>query len=531
MSKGFITREAGAVLNKSNRNAISSALAILHSVLKAAGLTLEDDSGEDDQKDDDKPKKDATDETRSKSKEPAAKTGSKDASTKESRSARAIAEAAGFSWSDLATLLQNALNETQEAPRDGGYMTPLRVVDIYDDNFVYCVGWSGTEYYRVDYSVAEDGSVTLGPPSYVNRKVTYIAPVIADTSVEEAGAYHIEEDFTRLAEAAVAADGSTLIKLISPGLGSSGYYSPDVLKRDGAAAFPRGTKMYWDHDTLAEERDRPEGTLTRFAAVLEEDAQYLPDHRAGAGLYARAQVFESYRSDLNEIADYIGTSIRADGQAKTGEYNGARVPIITAIKPSNGINNRVDFVTAPGAGGRVLSLFESARQRQPEQSQEGDQTMTDEQIKKLVTEGIAAGVREAIGPLQTEVARLREASTLREARAFADQSLSGPKYASLPATTRQRIAESVSLNVPLTESGAIDAAKLVEAIETAAKTEAGYLSAATGRTFAIGLGESRALTDDGDTTSATDDEAELTAMFERWGHNPESAKIAAAGRR
>lgn len=528
------SREAGAVLSKKNRTALQFAFDTITSVLADAGVIPKPTTEEDDQDDDETAKDKEAPKT-------AAKTGSKEDNSRAKearpvdRSSRAIAEAAGFSVSDLATLLQNALNDTVEAPRDGSYSVPLRITDIFDNYFVYCVGWSGTEYYRVDYSVANDGTVTLSPPTYVNRKVTYIAPAITDESMSEAGvSCAIGDDFSRLVEAAIGNDGSTLIKLISPGLGSSGYYSPEVLSRDGAKAFPRGTKMYIDHDTLAEEASRPEGTITRLAGVLEEDARYIGDHRAGAGLYARATVFEGYRDDLNQIADWIGTSIRADGQARTGEYNGARVPIITSIKPSNGVNNRVDFVTVPGAGGRVLSLFESARKRQPEDRQaneEGVQEMTEEQIRQIVTEGIAAGIREAITPLSTEVARMREAATLRDARSFADRTLSGPKYATLPATTRERIAGTVALNAPLTESGALDGAKLVEAIEAAAKEEATYLSTATGRTFQLGLGESRSADNpaigDGHENGGED---EMTAIFERWGLSADSAKVAAAGR-
>lgn len=536
MAKQFLTREAGAVLNKKNRSALQLAFQTITSVLEDAGVIGKQDGGEDDTT---QPEEDAsaTAKKNAAKSQKAAKTdkGSKDANSKEARSNSVIIhnliEAGGFSYGDLAMLLQNALNDTRPESRDGEYVAPYRIVDIFDDYFVYCIGWSGSECYRVDYAVSEDGSVTLSPPIYVNRKVTYISPAVSDISASEAGEFVITEDYTRLAEAAIAADGTTLIKLIAPGMGSTGLYTPEVLQRDGATAFPKNTKMFWDHDTLAEEAARPEGTLTRLAAVTLEDARYIPDHRAGAGLYARAQVFESYRDDLNEIADYIGTSIRADGQFKIGDYNGARVPIITAIKPSNGVNNRVDFVTAPGAGGRVLSLFESARQRQPQMTQ-GDQAMTDEQIKKLIQEGIAAGIREAVAPLTTEVARLREASALREARAFADTTLAGPKYSTLPKTTRDRIAGVVSLNVPLTEAGAIDAAKLVEMIETAAKEEATYLSTATGRAFAIGLGESRAPGDPaGDEGEGDgDDTAEMSEMFARWGLTENAAKVAATGR-
>src|SRR5258708_3820229 len=110
MSKGFITREAGAVLNKSNTTAIKAAMTLMTSVLKAAGI----DFGNVD---------DTTDEaaTDPPAKKPAAAkktTAVKTPATAKEARVTPVMEAAGFSWSDLAGLLQNALNDTQEAVAD-----------------------------------------------------------------------------------------------------------------------------------------------------------------------------------------------------------------------------------------------------------------------------------------------------------------------------------------------------------------------------------------------------------------------------
>lgn len=533
MAKEFITREAGAVLNKQNTTAIKSAFAILTSVLKAAGIdmTTEEDVTADPAED--PPAKKPAPATTSKTTD--ARTTS--APAKEAQVTRAM-EAAGFSWADLANLLQNALNQTRETIPSGdvdSYRPPYRISDIFDDYFIYCVGWSGTEFYRLDYTVKTDGTISLGTPIYVNRKVTYIAPAVSDTVASEAGASCvIEEEFTRLNEALIGANGETLIKLIAPGLGSSGLYSPDVLARDGAAAFPAGTKMYIDHDTAAEEAQRPEGTITRLAAVTTEDARYIADHKAGAGLYASTTVFETFVPRLNEIGTHIGTSIRADGTRAMGDYNGARVPIITRIKPANGINNRVDFVTAPGAGGKIVSLFESMRQRAhvPATDGIGVNTMTDQEILAAINTGIKEGLATVVAPLQTQISRLTEARTLTDATTFAARVLATPKYATLPETTRARVADRASTGAKLTESGALDAVALTAAIEAIAQEEAGYLSAATGRTINIGLGESRTtgVTPADDAASLAAEDAEDAEMFRRWGLSEGAAKIAATGR-
>jgi hypothetical protein len=429
-------------------------------------------------------------------------------------------------------LLQNALNDTREAPADGeGYRPPLRIVDIFDgDNsgyFVYCVGWSGTEYYRVDYSIAEDGAVTLSTPVLVNRKITYIVPSVAAIEASESAAM-IEGAFVQLVERAVSNDGITRIKLIAPGVGSSGLYTEEVLRRDGPRAFPKGTKMFIDHDTAAEEAARPEGTLSRLAAVLIEDAAYMIDPKYGAGLYARAEVKRRFRDDIDDLAKDIGTSIRADGKRKMQEVNGVLMPVITQINPSNGVNNRVDFVTAPGAGGEVIALFESVRARSldADQPQDQEDTMTPEQLAEAVRNAVQAELQ----PLRTQIARLEEAAVTRTAGEHIAATLAGPKYATLPERARARIAQDLALNVPMTESGALDRAKLNEAIEQAAIKEARYLSDMSGRTIGAGLGESRAPDDTDDTASAAEDERKLGAIFSSWGLTETAAKIAARGR-
>ena len=168
-------------------------------------------------------------------------------------------------------------------------------------------------------------------------------------------------DIVPLKEGAVGQDGSAYLKLISPGRGTSGYYPADVLERDGPKVFPKGTKSFWNHQTDAEEASRPEGDLRDLASVLTEDAHYEPNGPAGAGLYAKAKVFEQFRQPVDDLARHIGMSIRAHGKAQEGKAPDGKIgPIIQAL--TRGIS--VDYVTTPGAGGQILQLFEAARGRQ-----------------------------------------------------------------------------------------------------------------------------------------------------------------------
>lgn len=165
---------------------------------------------------------------------------------------------------------------------------------------------------------------------------------------------------TRLRESTPLAEatrtGARLkIKIISPGWGSSGFYSQDVLEQvaqDGL--IPVGTHMYLDHPTATEAEERPERSVRDLAAVTTAPAVW--DDQVGA-LMAESQVFSPFRAPLAEQAPHIGVSIRASGMAMQGEAEGQVGPIITSITEVHS----VDFVTAAGRGGEIVALLESAR--------------------------------------------------------------------------------------------------------------------------------------------------------------------------
>lgn len=181
------------------------------------------------------------------------------------------------------------------------------------------------------------------------------------TITESAAAPALEAvrgDLVPITETAVRSDGTVPLRLISPGQGSSGYYSADVLEQAAHdRVFPAGTHMYIDHPTLTERADRPERSIRDLAAVLETDAIWQAAHPDGPGLYAQARVFAPYRPIIAEMADHIGVSIRASAEMSRGQVDGRRVPIIDRLIEAQS----VDFVTRPGRGGAVLSILESAQ--------------------------------------------------------------------------------------------------------------------------------------------------------------------------
>lgn len=147
--------------------------------------------------------------------------------------------------------------------------------------------------------------------------------------------------------------GRILLTLISPGQGSSGDYTPEVLATAAAErAFPRGTLGMIDHDTPTEMMERPEGSLRNLAIVLEEDA-YVGE---GGALQAEAKVASAWRDLVDDFHEHIGASIFASAEISVNE-SGQK--IVERIIPNP--FNRADLVTVAGRGGKIEQVLEAAR--------------------------------------------------------------------------------------------------------------------------------------------------------------------------
>jgi hypothetical protein len=162
---------------------------------------------------------------------------------------------------------------------------------------------------------------------------------------------------TTLAEAADVGSmrsGRMLVQAISAGLGSSGYYSPQVLERAANdRLISRGTPLHVDHASESERHDRPERSVSTIAGVFTGDARYDAERQA---LVGEVQIFHPYRDRLAEMAPYIGLSISGSATDITeGNVDGKRVKVIEGLHSIDSC----DFVTRAGRGGMVL-VAESA---------------------------------------------------------------------------------------------------------------------------------------------------------------------------
>jgi len=298
-----------------------------------------------------------------------------------------LSEVEGLSVRELEEAVRAAIRD--QYPQKSAWTW---IAELYDDRVIFehnPRAKDGEErgpvrFLEATYTINREGiiSAELGKVVEVKRVVRY-EPLSASEAQEEADL----GDVVELVEADKA--GTVDLKIISPGWGSSGYYSPDVLKEDGPRAFPKGTHMYFDHPTATEARERPERSLRDLAAVTETDPVYQENGPAGPGLYAKARVQPQFTGAIKALAEHIGVSIRAAGQFKEGEVDGRRGRVVTKIAESP--TNSVDFVTKAGRGGQVLAIMESLRQNGPDAVSPSAAMSSNAQTTASASEAISLG--------------------------------------------------------------------------------------------------------------------------------------------
>lgn len=164
----------------------------------------------------------------------------------------------------------------------------------------------------------------------------------------------LTESHTGLLVEKAGSDGDVWeIKIIEEGQGSSGYYVAEVLERDGARAFPAGTRSFANHDSFEDIMNG--GDITRLMGKTLESATY----RDGA-LWAPWKVAPKWKDFVKEFHEQIGVSINTPGQKEVGTIGDYTGNIVTALE--NGPYTSIDVVVAPGAGGGFSRMLESAQE-------------------------------------------------------------------------------------------------------------------------------------------------------------------------
>lgn len=186
--------------------------------------------------------------------------------------------------------------------------------------------------------------------------------------------------------------GRYRIRIIAPGRGSTGMYTAPNLA-ESAPLFVPGTHMFFDHQTMTEDWERPERSVRDLAGVFESGAEIMPD----GSLEADIKVYPSVNGIIRERWADIGVSINGWSVEEIGPDG--------VVPPLAGIQS-VDFVTRAGAKGAVLEVLESDgrwRVKNPptpsnpiNTNVQEEQAVKPEEIVKAVSEAVAAAMPAAI---------------------------------------------------------------------------------------------------------------------------------------
>lgn len=149
------------------------------------------------------------------------------------------------------------------------------------------------------------------------------------------------------------------IVLIKAGVSLNGRaYPAEVLKRDGAATFPRGTLSFADHDSDREAEDYPAGSIRKAVGYLTGDAVWDESLQALTGTL---RPFAHWDAAVRAWAEsgVVDMSIRTWTDTEPGIYEGRKMPVVQRMYNNGGMSS-VDIVTHGAAGGR-LGVLESVQ--------------------------------------------------------------------------------------------------------------------------------------------------------------------------
>lgn len=239
--------------------------------------------------------------------------------------------------------------------------------------------------------------------------------------------------------------GRYRIRIIAPGRGSTGMYTAPNLA-ESAPLFVPGTHMFFDHQTMTEDWERPERSVRDLAGVFESAAEIMPD----GSLEADIKVYPSVNGIIRERWADIGVSINGWSVEEIGP-DGV-VPVLAGIQS-------VDFVTRAGAKGAVLEVLESDgrwRVKNPptpsnptNTNVQEEQAVKPEEIVKAVSEAVAAAMPAAIKEAAAMLAANQEKKVVeakKEEAPAVDPYEAAAKVAEaqdLPKEARARVMEAV----------------------------------------------------------------------------------------
>jgi len=334
-------------------------------------------------------------------------------------------------------------------------------------------------------------------------------------------------DYIPLTEATVGSKGNAQIVVIKPGLNTSKerYYPAEILGRDFAVF--EGVKMYADHPSEADEKNRPERSVRDWVATLKNVHVGKDGAVLGEAVVVEPWMQERLATlrDKGMLAD-IGVSINAIGTASKGTIEGVKTNVIERIVRARS----VDFVTEAGAGGGVqlyeaestldvdLVNLDTLKERRADlvkliesevetkyKAEVKKHMEQDEKVKELETSVVTLTTER--DELKGKITAAEKAQRIAEAKSVIDEAISKSE---LPDAAKKKLAEKFA------------GVEVAEAIAEAIKSENDYVNALKETGKVKGMGATK-----------SDPEADRKALiesFKRLGMSDEQASIAAEGR-
>ncbi len=378
---------------------------------------------------------------------------------------------------------------------ENSYST-LRVEGTFMNGQVAVSCWKCRNWWIANWSKDENGNIVFS-----NIKPAAQVVVAMESGRNSEDEIQIDESAVTLREG-LGMDENGIIKdacIIQPGWGSSGYYGADVLQKE-AASFS-GLQMFVDHPTTIEESTIPERSVKNLAAVVTNTT--FKEGWKGAGVYGDVKVFSDFQEPIKEKAPFIGLSLYGRGKAKVGTADGKTGKIIESIP----YKRSVDFVTKAGAGGALMPILESAREKTTDDKLKD---VNKDPIKESVTVDIKESTKKELSELpvtEQEFTALRESLTQKDT-VIAEQAKKITKLetkelvreaagvvkglvdtSKIPQAMKNRLYKDC-VETPLTEAGDLDATKLTESTKLAIAEAEQEFAAIVGSGKISGMGGS-----------------------------------------
>ena len=180
----------------------------------------------------------------------------------------------------------------------------------------------------------------------------------AGLRVEEAKPFSTISDIVAIetdAQMLEGAKGIAEATVIQPGFNKSRsrFYPKEVLKRDHKIF--EGVKMFLNHPTRSESRERPERDIEKFVGVLTNVHAREDGSIAGTPIIHDPRFRETLQNlSESKLLGHMGLSIVASGKGRPGKAEGHSTIMVEGLTHGHS----VDFVATPAAGGQV-HVFES----------------------------------------------------------------------------------------------------------------------------------------------------------------------------